>query len=145
MYITDEMGRNIKVDLDDSDFTIINIQPYNIEELIYDLQLNKKIPISEFINIYLDSTSIKLISSLNNKIIVQSDDKFNLFSLKTNLESHRLIDCLSTHLRSIGKTNFIFVKDFDSSQRAYLYSVLESNGYDKKMLYRVSTTHPRLK
>lgn len=145
IYITDEMGRNIKVTLDDSDYVIVNIEQYNIEEQIFDLQTNKKIKINDLITKYLDASSIKMVSSLNNKIIIQSDDKFNIFSTKTSLESHRLIDSLSNYFREINRGNFIFVKDFDSSQRAYLYSILESQGYDKKMLYRVSTTHPRSK
>lgn len=145
IYMTDEMGRNIKVELDDSDYVISKIQPYNIEEKIFDLQVNKKITINDFITNYLDESSIKMVSSLNNKIVIQYDDNFSLFSTKTNFESHRLIDDLTSYFRKINRSNFIFVKDFDSAQRAYLYSILESKGYDKKMLYRSSTTHFQLK
>lgn len=145
IYVTDEMGRNIKIELEDSNYIISKIESYKIEEKIFDLQSNKKISIDEFISKYLDQSSIKLISSLNNKIIVQSDDVINIFSTKTNFESHRLIDDLTKHFKEIGRANFIFVKDFDPSQRAYLYSVLESKGFDKKMLYRTTTTHFRLK
>lgn len=141
IYMTDEMGRNIKIDLDDSDYVISKIEPYKIEEKIFDLQTNKKISIENLITTYLDKSSIKMVSSLNNKILIQSDDSFNLFSTKTSFESHRLIDDLTKHFREIGRSNFIFVKDFDSAQRAYLYSILESKGYNKKMLYRTTTTH----
>jgi tricorn protease-like protein len=43
----------------------------------------------------LDPPGLKLVSKLNNKIVVQNDDKFNLFTLKNDNDSSRFIDKLS--------------------------------------------------
>jgi len=37
------------------------------------------------------------------------------------------------------------VKDYSSAQRKYLYGILESNGFDKKVLYRKFTSLPQSK
>ena len=43
VFLKDELGRNIKVDLEDDDFSIKKINPYHIDEFILDTTLNKKI------------------------------------------------------------------------------------------------------
>lgn len=141
IYSTDELGRHIKILLDDENYSIRQIKTYKKEEKIFDLNLNKKISINYFISKYLDNKTTKLVSSLNNKIIVQSDDNFNLFSLKNCEESHRLIDNLTKFFIDNNKGGMIFVKDTDPSQRSYLYNLLSEKGFDKKMLYRLTTTH----
>ena len=98
LYMKDDYGRQVKVSLDDSELTMINITRYRIEELFLDYTTNKKIDTRQFIKQYLDHTGFKLISKLNNKIIVQNDDKFNLFTLKTSDESERFIDPISCDL-----------------------------------------------
>ena len=57
-------------------------------------------------------------------------------------ESSRFIDCLSSHFFKIKRGDCLFIKDYSSPQRKYLYSLLESNGFDKKVLYRKFTTYP---
>jgi hypothetical protein len=42
IYTTDELGRRIKVELEDPEWRIIKITPYKIEEELYDIQLGKK-------------------------------------------------------------------------------------------------------
>ena len=82
IYMTDDMGRNIRVKLEDDNMTLFQIKQYKKEELIFDVSKNKKITANEFITQYLKSDGLKMISSLNNKIIVQKDEVINLFSLK---------------------------------------------------------------
>jgi hypothetical protein len=142
VYITDEMGRNIKVKLENEDVTLFKISPYKKEELIYDLQKKKKINLNQLIKTYLKSDGIKMIYTLNNKVIIQMEDSFSLFSLKSEEESSRLIDTLSNHFFKIKRMDCIFVKDFSNAQRKYLLNLLSSNGIDKKILYRKFTTHP---
>ena len=83
-----------------------------------------------------------MISVLNNKIVLQKDEDIKLFSLKNEHESSRFIDCLSSHFFKIKRGDCLFIKDFSSPQRKYLYNLLESNGFDKKVLYRKFTTYP---
>jgi hypothetical protein len=139
--MTDDMGRNIRVKLEDDNMTLFQIKQYRKEELIFDVSKNKKITTNELISQYLKGDGLKMISSLNNKIIIQKDEVINLFSLKNESESSRFIDCLSLHFFKIKRGDCLFIKDTSSAQKKYLYNLLESNGIDKKLLYRKFTTY----
>ena len=139
-FVTDEYGRNVKIELSDDDYDIVKILKYNVEELIFDNQTNKRISINNFIKKYLNGTGLKMISSLNNKIVVQLDSNIYLFSLKTENDSSRFIDKLSSHFINVKRFDCIFVKDVSTAQRKYLYDLLEEYGFSRKVLYRQSTT-----
>jgi hypothetical protein len=145
VYMTDEYGRNSQVILEEDGMTLFKIDQYKKEEKIYDLSKNKKITTQQLIKTYLKGDGLKMISSLNNKIIVQEDEKINLFTLKTESESSRFIDCLSSYFFKIKRGDCLFVKDNSSAQRKYLFNMLESYGVDKKILYRKFTSQPPLK
>jgi hypothetical protein len=145
VYMTDEYGRNSQVILEEDGMTLFKIDQYKKEEKIYDLSKNKKITTQQLIKTYLKGDGLKMISSLNNKIIVQEDEKINLFTLKTESESLRFIDCLSSYFFKIKRGDCLFVKDNSSAQRKYLFNMLESYGVDKKILYRKFTSQPPLK
>lgn len=141
IIVRDEIGRNLSVRLDDSNYSILKISSYRVEELFLDFDTKKKISTFEFIKNYLNLDGIKLISKLNNKIILQNDLKINLFTFKNNLDCDRFIDCITNHLISISKSDCMIVRDTSISQRKYLYEMLENNGYSKEYLFRHSTTH----
>jgi hypothetical protein len=143
VYLTDELGRFLKVKLDEKGMTLILISPYKKEESIYDLQLKKKISVDEFIKKYLKGVGVKMVSSLNNKIVVQDEDKFNLFTLKSEEDSIRFIECISSYFHKIKRGDCLFIKDSSTPQKKYLYSLLESYGIDKKILYRKFTSLPQ--
>lgn len=143
VYITDEMGRNVRVKLENEGMTLIEISTYKIEEELFDIQQNRKIGTNELIKKYLKSDGVKMISSLNNKIVIQNDDEVYLFSTKNSTESERFLNCLSTYFYSIKRKDCLFIKDVSTPQKKYLYSFLESKGFDKKILYRKFTTYPR--
>jgi hypothetical protein len=145
IYMTDEMGRSIKVKLEDENMTLVEVVPYKKEETIFDIQTNKKITTQELIKKYIKGDGVKMISTLNNKFIVQLENKVFLFSLKSEKESGRFIDCLTTYFFKIKRKDCIFVKDYSSAQRKYLFGILEGMGIDKKILYRKFTTYPRPK
>ncbi len=145
VYMTDEFGRNIKVKLDEDGMTLFKIEPYKKEETIYDIKEQKKITTHQFIKKYLKGDGLKMISSLNNKIVLQEDEKIHLFTLKTETESSRFLDSLSSYFFKIKRGDCLFVKDFSTAQRKSLYSLLESSGIDKKILYRKFTTLPQSK
>lgn len=142
IYMTDEHGRNIRIKLEDTGMSIIKMSPYRQEELIYDVEKNCKITANDLIKQYLKGDGLKMISVLNNKIVVQKDEVIKLFSLKNEQESSRFVDCLSSYFFKIKRGDCLFIKDYSSPQRKYLYSLLESNGFDKKVLYRKFTTYP---
>jgi len=142
VYVIDEMGRSSKVKLEDEGMTLLQISQYKKEETIFDIQRDKKILTQEFIKRYLKSDGLKMLSVLNNKILVQNDDTLNLFSCKNEDESSRFLDCLSSYFFKTKRGDCLFIKDYSTPQRKYLYSLLESKGYDKKVLYRKFTTYP---
>lgn len=144
IYITDEMGRNVKVKLENEGMTLIEISIMKVEEEIFDIQQGIRIETKDLIKKYLKSDGVKMISSLNNKIIIQCEDEIYLFSTKNYKESERFIDCLSNFFYRIKRRDCLFVKDVSTAQKKYLYNLLESKGFDKKILYRKFTTFPRL-
>lgn len=145
IYIKDDIGRQIKVELEDDNFSIIKIHEYKIPDKILDLSNNKKINCEEFIKKYLPKNSMSMVSSLNNKILVQNDDVINLFTLKNTSEASRFIDFLFGYFLSQNRNETLFVKDVSTSQRKYLYKLLEEKGFSKSYLQRHSTTHPSKK
>ena len=142
-YLSDKLGRNIRVNLDDTNMFIMEISTYKIEEKIFDTQINDKITTQQFISKYLSQDGFKLISSLNNKIILQMEDDVKIFSVKNEYDSVRFIDSLSSHFFKIKRGDCLFVKDTSSPQRKYLFDLLEKKGFEKKRLYRKFTTHPQ--
>lgn len=142
IYMKDEIGRSVKVNLNEDGMTLLKIESYRKEETIYDLGQNKKITVSEFIKKYLKGDGLKMISTLNNKIVVQEDEKIHLFTLKSDIESSRFVDCLSSHFFRTKRGDSMFVKDSSTPQKKYLYNLLESSGINKKILYRRFTTLP---
>ena len=145
IYLTDEMGRSIRVKLDEDNMTLSQISQYKKEELLYDLQTKNKITTQEIIKKYLKGDGLKMISVLNNKIVLQIEEEVLLFSLKSESESSRFVDCLSLHFFKTKRGDCLFVKDHSSAQRKYLFDMLKSYGIDKKILYRKFTSQPPLK
>jgi hypothetical protein len=143
VYLTDEYGRNVKVKLDKSGKTISEISLYRIEEKLYDIQENKKIYTEDLIKRYLKGTGLKMMFALNNKIVIQLDDNFKIFSLKNENEVMRFLDVLTDYFQKNNKKDCLVNKDNSSAQKKYLLKILSESGFDKKMLYRKSTTHPR--
>lgn len=145
VYITDEFGRNKKVKLGEDNMTLLEIKKYKKEEKIFDLQTNKKIDTSTLIKKYLKNDGIKVLFTLNHKLIIQIEDKFFLFSLKNEFDTIRFLETLSNYFFRIKKSDCIFVKDYNLSQRKYFLKLLSDNGISKKILYRKQTSRPRPK
>lgn len=142
-YITDNMGRNIRVSLENNNMSIVEIRTYKKEELLFDITRKIKVSSKEIIDSYLSSNNLKLIYSLNNKIIIQNEDVINIFSLKSEEESFRFLDCINNYFIKENRSDCMIIKDNSTAQRKYLLSLLSKKGYDKKMLYRKYTTTPK--
>ena len=141
LYYFDDLGRNISINPKITDNLYIKkINMFNKEEKLYDVQENKKITFNKFVKTYLNKDKTLMVSKLNNKVVVQDDDDYSLFSLKTEDECERFLRILESKTE---KKNFIIVRDFTSPQRKYLYDLLVEKGFDIDFLYRTSTTHPR--
>ena len=142
LFIKDNIGRQIKVELDENEHIITKINPYNIDEFFLDYNTKKKINTTTFIKKYLDSPGLKMVSKLNNKIIVQNDDVFKLFTFKNDDDSSRFIDSMLSYFLELKRIDCMFIKDYDTNQRKYLYNILTEKGFPKSYLFRQSTTHP---
>lgn len=145
LYVKDDFGRQIKIEIESEDNSITKINPYNIDEVFLDYSTKKKINTTTFIKKYLTTSGLKLVSKLNNKIIVQHDDSFNLFTFKNDKDSSRFIDSISSHFIELKRMDCLFVKDYNNSQRKYLYNLLVEQGFPKSYLFRQTTTHPTKK
>jgi len=141
IYYTDSLGRNISVDPKISDNLYIKqLNMFNKEEKLYDVQENKKITFNGFLKKYLNKDKTYMISKLNNKVVVQEDENYLLFSLKNEDDCSRFLNLVESKAE---KKNFIIVRDYSSPQRKYLYDILIEKGFDIDFLYRTKTTHPR--
>jgi hypothetical protein len=145
IYKKDDYGRNLKVKVEDPGFSILEMNNYKKEEKIFDIQKNKKIDVKYFIKNYLKKDELKIISTLNNKIVVQKDDETFLFSLKNEEETLRFIDVIANKFRNDNRGDCMFITDISTPQRKYMLKILEEKGFDKKMLYKNVTTYPRSK
>jgi hypothetical protein len=141
IFIKDMLGRQSKVSVENSDYVMTKVSDYKIEEYFWDVTKKKKINTKDLIKTYLKPTGLKLVSKLTNKIVIQNDDEFNLFTFKNEDDSSRFIDCLSQHFINEGRIYCMFVKDYSIHQRKFLYDTLEKVGYSKSYLQRYLTNH----
>ena len=118
----------------------MKISNYKIEDFIYDIQKNKRLNFITFIRNYIPREGIKLVSKLNNKVVIQNDENFFLFSLKSEDESKRFLTALEDYMLSNNRMDCIIVSDDSNRQKKYLYELLSSKGISKSMLYKKSTT-----
>ena len=145
LYIKDDFGRQVKVELQDDDYEIFKVQRFHIEESFLDCTKNKKITSHDFIKKYINKSGVKMISKLNNKIVVQNDINFHLFTFKSVNDADRFVDSLTTKFNSDGRKDCIFVKDYSTIHRKYLYKMLVDQGFSISYLQRYSTTFPSKK
>lgn len=141
IYTKDELGRNVKLEFDDDEYNIIRISNYKEPEKIHDYQTKNRISVETFINKYLSKTGVKLVSKLNNKIVVQNEDDVNLFTMKNESDAKRLIENLTDRFVRLKRGDCMFVLDVSSPQRKYLYKLLTEKGYNIDYLYRKETTY----
>lgn len=136
IYSKDELGRNFEIKLENDDYYIKEKIPYWEEEYIYDYEKNKKIRFHEMLS-YLESvTEISQLFKLNNKIILQIDDNIKMYGNKNIKDANRLYNLIVTELLKKKKMNILFSKDVSTSQRKYLYNILEEKGYSRAFLFR---------
>jgi hypothetical protein len=145
-FVRDNLGRQVKVELDDPDYKLIEVSNYKLPDKIFDVNENKKITFEYFLRKYLPKTQVKLLSRINNKVVLQNDDNINLFSFKNDNESLRFLDALSDFMLDNSRMDTIIVSETSKPQKKYLYDLLESKGIKKSSLYRRTTTFkPRKK
>ena len=121
IYTKDEYGRNVKLEFDNDEYNIIKISEYREPELIHDYQTKNKINVNTFLNKYLSKEGVKMVSKLNNKIIVQNQEDINLFVLKSDNDALRFIESLTERFVKLKRGDCMFVNDSSGPQKKYLY------------------------
>jgi hypothetical protein len=140
IFLTDDLGRNIPVSVNNSDYVFLDLKPFKIEETLFDWQTEKKITMVSFLTKYAKTSDLKSITVLNNKICLQQDENFYMFSLKNKEESNRFINILEDYFIENGRSDAIFARDVSIAYRKWIYNILESKGFNKNRLYRLKTT-----
>jgi len=144
LFTTDDLGRNNMVKIEgESDYIFLDIKSYDIEERIYDWQTDDRITYDEMISTYCKKNTLKNISTLNNKLIIQIDEVFYLFSLKNSEDSVRLLQTMENDFMLSGRRDAFFVRDMSTVHRKWMYNLLENYGFDRKKLYRQNTTYSK--
>ena len=139
IFVKDDMGRTKEVSLGGSNYSIIKLLPYWKEEFIYDHQNKNKIPFNHLIRDYLPVDNFKQVFTLNNKLIIQQENIFNLFSLKNITDANRLLRIIELELLDSGRYDCLFVSDTSTVQRKQLYDLLVSVGYKRDFLRKQYT------
>ena len=68
LFLTDDLGRNVPVNLENTEYVFLKIEKYYTEELIYDWQNKSKITLLSLVKTYCKTKDLKSIFTLNNKI-----------------------------------------------------------------------------
>ena len=139
----DEFGRNIDHKVEGTDYMIVKIQNFKYEEMVYDIADKKKLTFLEVVNQFSKNKDLKSVFKINNKVVFQSDDIIKVYSCKTDFESKRFLDELQRYCLENKKTDYLISYSEDIAHKKELYRILTKRGFDIKMLYRRSTTHPK--
>ena len=139
IFVKDDIGRTKEITMGNNVYNIVKLLPYWKEEFIYDHHTKSKISYIDFLSNYLNSKDFKQVFTLNNKLIVQNEDYFNLFSLKTVSDALRLIDIVEFEIMDAGRMDCLFVRDTNTVQRKQLYDLLVRKGYDRGFLRKQYT------
>jgi len=135
IYKRDDLGRLDLIELE-GDSQIIEINDYEIEEKLHDHQLNKRISFDEFIERYTFKKDIYQMYTINNKIVVQKDSNYNLFSLKNIEDAKRFISIIRDYFSKNKMINCLISLDLSTPQRKLIYTDLEKIGYDREFLQK---------
>jgi len=139
VYRKTVMGKNVPVKISVGDYNLIELSPYWVEEFLYDHQEKRRVPLDYILMTYLPKQNFKQVFSLNNKLIIQNDDVFKIFSLKNVKDCSRALEAIKTIFIDGGRTDTLFVPDNSTVQRKQLYELLIKYGFDKKFLYKQYT------
>jgi hypothetical protein len=139
IYKKDELGRNVEVSIPLENYYLLELSPYWVEELIYDHHKKSRVTLDEMIKTYLPKKDFKQVFTLNNKLIIQNEDDFKVFSLKNIDDCSRLLNVIKNIFIENGRMDCLFVPDSSTIQRKQLYRLLENYGFSRKFLYKQYT------
>ena len=137
-HVKDSLGRNVPYKITGGNYVILEVSPFEVEELIYDHQTSKRIAALSLIDDYLPKEENNLLNvfTINNKLVIRNDDEIKIFSLKNIKDCRRVLDNIRRKFTDEGRVNCIFTKDLSTAQRKEIYNLLESKGFNRSFLYK---------
>jgi hypothetical protein len=141
--IKDGFGRNIQVQTDDGEWTVINKINYGIEEQFNVTGANRKLSGKEILeHILLNNiadTNPKQVVILNNKVVVEGLNIF-MVTCKNTHEATRLYNKLRVHCYDNNVGHVVFFGTVNKPNRKLWYKKIhERTGTSYNRLYRSSS------
>lgn len=119
--VRDKLGRPIDINIIDK-WIPLKFANYHIEEEFKIFGKEDKLNTRQIFNEYLkDSTEHIQISSLQNKLYIESDSKFCLIFCKTIDDSNRLHDALKNQCIKFGVKNILYFGQASKIERKKMY------------------------
>ena len=140
-FFRNELGGLVEVTTK-GDFVVKKISEYEVEEEFRHKNTNEKIQFKDLIKLLMKSDSTKVVTSLNNKLVVEyyENDDVDLFVLKNNSDCVRLNNLVKDFVYNNGLGNFLFFDDPSKDNKIRLYDkIVEQLGVDRWYLIRLST------
>jgi len=141
LFSVDELGRNFEVKLLNDEYNILRLDPYMLEEKVFDYQTKRKLYFSELIKTYITGSTLLNIFSLNNKLFIQENEDYNCFVLKNPEDAERLLFTLQEVLMKLGKS-CLYMNYTNPVDKKRVYKELSNYGFKKTFLYRNYVNHP---
>ena len=67
LFVRDQLGRQVKVELDDPEFKIMKVSDFKVEETIFDITSKEKITLKEFYNKNINNECLVYVSNFMKK------------------------------------------------------------------------------
>lgn len=141
LFSVDELGRNFEVKLLNDEYNILRLDPYMLEEKVFDYQTKRKLYFNELIKTYVTGSTLLNIFSLNNKLFIQENEDYSCFVLKNPEDAERLLFTLQEVLMKLGKS-CLYMNYTNPVDKKRVYKELNNYGFKKTFLYRNYVNHP---
>lgn len=140
-YVRDEFGKLINI-VPKGEFSIKQINPYDVEDVITHKNTNKRYVFKEFVKTFLMTPLTVVVTTINNKLVLEyfENENIDLFVVKNNADSMRLNELIKDFCNANKKMNFMFFDDPSKDNKVRLYDkIQEQMGLDRHYLIRITT------
>lgn len=139
--VRDNLGRLIKENFKDNRYSIVEKIDFKIEETFLVFGFKGRMTFKEIIKkLMMNSTRIKYVFYLLNKLIIEDYDNFNIVICKDKKEARLLHDTLFEFFRFNKIKRGIFMNELKKENRKRIYEeIKKKTGWKTARIYRNST------
>lgn len=139
--VRDSLGKLVKEKFKDDKYSVLKKIEYNIEERFMVFGYKHKLTFKEIVkNLLINSTRIKYVFYLLNKLIIEDYDGMNIVICKTNKEARRLHDRLLEFSKSNKLKKGVFMNQLRPQNRRRVYQDIKAKTkWSWHKIYRNST------